>query len=463
MEQKFEKICVLDTNIILNDANNIFNISQGGNNLLVLPETAIDELDSKKTGFEEINFQAREFGRILSEAKVLKTSKLSDGKTLATIMRVKVKDDVIIDIVSLDDYKLEHVDKSIINDRKIIKVASFIAEHNYTTQKDIETILLSLDVMCRTRAISLNVKTESLDFNKKDREYNFIKEFEIQSSLLNTLSNKDIKVIDPDYVPENFCYVFIGETGHRVPAVIVNSRIELLDENQLRKHVVKPKNMGQLFAYFGMTNPIFNICLIDALAGSGKTLLALAAGMRNMDKGHYSKIIYVRNSIESVDKGEDVGYLPGLEEKFRIYNMPLYDTLEFIATQSLKDSKKEDQESVQAKVEELKLKYNIETCWVGEMRGRTFSNAFVIIDEVQNMSRKTAQLVLSRLDDTCKAVCIGSNRQIDNMYVNKYTNAMSVLLEKAEEEHDEVNLFCTKLDKVVRGRITQWAEKIFAN
>lgn len=456
----FEQAYVLDTNIILNDANDIFSISQNGNNLIILPETTIDELDSKKSGFDEINFQAREFGRILSEAEVISTTRVGTDIT-NTIMRIKVKNKIIIDIISISDYKLGDVDKGILNDRKIIQVAAFAKDHYKETVSN-EVVLLSLDVMCRTRAISLNVKTETLHNKRVDKEYEFIKELEISSTLLNTLSNKDIKSIDPEYKNENYCYIFKAETGHNVPGVIVNGRIELLDENQLRKHIVKPKNMGQLFAYYGMTNPIYNICLIDALAGSGKTLMAVAAGMRNIDKGNYNKIIYVRNSIESVDKGEDVGYLPGLEEKFRIYNMPLYDTLEFIATQLLKDSKKEDQESVQAKVDELKSKYNIETCWPGEMRGRTLSNAFVIIDEMQNMSNKTSQLVLSRLDDNCKAVCIGSNRQIDNMYINKYTNSMTVMLEEMTNSQEEVNLFATQLNKVVRGRITQFAERIYS-
>lgn len=459
----FEQAYVLDTNIILNDANNIFSISQNGNNLIILPETTIDELDSKKTGFDEINFQAREFGRILSEAEVISTLKVADDGNFNTIMRVKVKNDIIIDIISISNYNLD-VDKSILNDRKIIKVADFATSY-YKKEQIIEkeVVLLSLDVMCRTRAISLDVKTETLHNKLVDKEYDeFIKEIDIDSTLLNTLSNKDIRSIDPSYKNENFCYIFKAETGHQIPAVIVNERIELLDENQLRKHIVKPKNMGQLFAYYGMTNPIYNIVLIDALAGSGKTLLAVAAGMRNIDKGNYNKIIYVRNSIESVDKGEDIGYLPGLEEKFRIYNMPLYDTLEFIASQSLKDSKKEDEESVQAKVDELKAKYHIETCWPGEMRGRTFSNAFVIIDEMQNISNNTAQLILSRLDDNCKAICIGSNKQIDNMYINKYTNSMTHMLEEMSNKHDEVNLFATKLNKVVRGRITQFAERVFS-
>lgn len=451
---KFDNVYVLDTNIILNDANDIFTIAQEGNNLIVLPETVIDELDTKKTGFEEINFQARAFGRLLSDAEVIKTVKIGRDKNV-TVMRIKIKENIIIDIISFKNYELDSIEKAILNDRKIIKVASFAK----TFYKESKVVLLSLDVMCRTRAISLDVVAESLNNKNREKERHFIKEFDIQSSLLNTLNNKDIRTIDPHYDISNYCYIFKGETGHNVLAAIVNERIEIIDENDLRKHNIKPKNSGQLFAYQGMIDSRYNVCLIDALAGSGKTLLAVAAGMRCIDKGHQNKIIYIRNSIESLDKGEDVGYLSGNEEKFRIYNMPLYDTLEFIATQGLK--KAECAESVQTKVDELTSKYQIQTVWVGELRGRTLSNAFVIVDEAQNISKNTMQLILSRLDDSCKVIVIGSNRQIDNMYVNKYTNSLAFLLNEAEKEHPEINLFCTTLDKVVRGKITQWAERIF--
>lgn len=451
---KFDNVYVLDTNIILNDASDIFTISQQGSNLVVLPETVIDELDAKKTGFEEINFQARAFGRMLAEAEVIKTFKIGKSKDV-TIMRIKIQDETIIDIVSFKNYDLHDVEKVVLNDRKIIKVASF-AKNFY---KESKVVLLSLDVMCRTRAISLGVETESLNNKNREVQKQFIKELEINSSLLNSLANKDIRSIDPDYNISHYSYIFKGETGHKVLANIVNERIELIDENELRKHQIKPKNSGQLFAYQGMTDDRYNVCLIDALAGSGKTLLGVAAGMRCIDKGFFNKIIYVRNSIESLDKGEDVGYLAGNDEKFRIYNMPLYDTLEFMVTQN--KNKKETSESVQARVEELQAKYQIQPVWVGEMRGRTFSNAFVIIDEAQNISKNTMQLILSRMDDTCKVIVIGSNRQIDNMYVNKYTNSLAFLLNEAEKEQPEINLFCTSLDKVVRGKITRWAERIF--
>ena len=96
------------------------------------------------------------------------------------------------------------------------------------------------------------------------------------------------------------------------------------------------------------------------------------------------------------------------------------------------------------------------------MRGRTLSNAFIIIDEAQNMSNKTMQMVLSRVDNTCKVVVLGSNKQIDNFYVNKYTNALTTLLKATKEKNDFVNIFAIKLEKVLRGPITEWAEKIFS-
>ncbi len=105
--------------------------------------------------------------------------------------------------------------------------------------------------------------------------------------------------------------------------------------------------------------------------------------------------------------------------------------------------------------------YGIETMWVGEMRGRTLSNAFVVIDEAQNMSNKTMQMVLSRIDNSCKVIILGSNKQIDNFYVNKHTNALTTLLKSTKESSELVNIFAIRLQKVLRGPITEWAEQIF--
>ena len=98
----------------------------------------------------------------------------------------------------------------------------------------------------------------------------------------------------------------------------------------------------------------------------------------------------------------------------------------------------------------------------GRDERRTLSNSFIIIDEAQNMSNKTMQMVLSRVDSSCKVVILGSNKQIDNFYVNRYTNALTTLLKSTQNENNLVNIFAIKLEKkVLRGPITEWAENIF--
>lgn len=455
----FEKIYVLDTNIILEDANQLITIGQGGKNLIILPETVIDELDSKKSGFNEINFQAREFGRILSEAEVIKTRK-SGSKKDVTIMSLKVKD-IFIDIISFKDYELHGVDPSVINDRKIIRVAEFATTFY---KMPTETVLLSNDIMCRTRAVSLNVQAEGLTRNKESLKNEFVKVLRLDEIDTLRMDGAPIEHYDNTYEPQNYCYHFIADDGHERIGYIVDGLINFIDDEDFHGLAVKPLNLGQRFAMAGMQDDRIDVCVIEALAGSGKTLLAIAAGMKMIRAGKYDKIIYIRNSVESVDKAEEVGFLPGLEEKFKIYNYPLYDTLEFIAQKELKKSdNKASQESIEDKIQDLVQKYNIETMWNGSIRGRTISRSFVIVDEVQNFAKTSLQTVLTRMDKESKVVCIGSNRQIDHPYINKYTNGLSTLIKAAKEENEEINIFGTELNKVVRGKITEWTERIFEN
>lgn len=454
----FEKIYVLDTNIILEDANQLITIGQSGKNLIILPETVIDELDAKKSGFSEINFQAREFGRILSEAEVIKTRK-SGAKKDVTIMSLRVKD-IFIDIISFKDYGLQGVDPSVINDRKIIKAAEFAT--TYYKMPD-ATVLLSNDIMCRTRAVSLNVQAEGLTKNKESLKNEFVKVLRLKDIDSLRMDGAPITNYDRDYKPENYCYHFIAEDGHERIGYVVEGCINFIDDEDFHGLAVKPLNLGQRFAMAGMQDERIDVCVIEALAGSGKTLLAIAAGMKMVRQGKYDKIIYIRNSVESVDKAEEVGFLPGLEEKFKIYNYPLYDTLEFIAQKELKKTDGAKNQSIEDKIQELTQRYNIETMWNGSIRGRTISRSFVIVDEVQNFAKTSLQTVLTRMDKESKVVCIGSNRQIDHPYINKYTNGLSTLIKAAKEENEEINIFGTELNKVVRGKITEWTERIFEN
>lgn len=463
----FEKYFVLDTNIILSDAKNILKISQNSSNLIILPETVLDEIDSKKSGFEEINFQAREFARLLECCEIINTKLINDVK----IVRVFIKDgqtEALIDIISKEHYASEskNIALNIYNDRKILELSEFSKQY-YPK----EVIFLSMDVMARIRAISLDIEAKSLLGNDKSEfDLEFVKTIEIDFENIEFLSNASIYDFDAEYKPYNFCYCFkVKYSDQMILASIANEKIVILDEDDLREQVIVPLNKEQLFFSHALLNQFYNVLIIEAIAGSGKTLLALSAALKLVKKKEFQKIIYIRNSIESLDKGEDVGYLPGLEEKFRIYNHPLMDSLNYIVRSEHKKKKSAkpfyeelEESEITARVDMLIKAYGIETMWVGEMRGRTLSNSFIIVDEAQNMSNKTMQMVLSRIDNSCKVIVLGSNLQIDNFYVNKYTNALTTLLKSTKKKQELVNIFAIKLKKVLRGTITQWAEDIFS-
>ncbi len=466
----FEKYYILDTNILLEDATNIYKLSQEGKNLIILAETVLDEIDTKKSGFDEINFQAREFARILENASIVESLK----KDLYKIIRLKIENEknTIIDIISKEEYEvnIKNVSPNIINDRKILEIASFA---NIYYKKQVE--FLSLDIMARTRAISLDIKTDALVGKDKDVfDFEFSKEITINFEDLESLfDNEPISKFDSEYKPYNFSYSFkVKSSDQVILANIQNKRIKLLNEDEIRDQVITPLNKEQLFFSDAILNHLYNVLIVEAKAGSGKTLLALSGALKLVRQKFFQKIIYIRNSIESLDKGEDVGYLPGLEEKFKIYNHPLMDSLDYIirTEHKRKRNKKNpdlivselDDQEVTARIEQMISNYGIETMWVGEMRGRTLSNAFIIIDEAQNMSNKTMQMVLSRIDSSCKVVVLGSNKQIDNFYVNKYTNALTTLLKSTKNENNLVNTYAIKLQKVLRGPITEWAEEIFS-
>ncbi|AXX87731.1 PhoH family protein [Malaciobacter marinus] len=451
-----EKIYVLDTNIILQNIQNLNRISDNKSNKIVIPETVLLELEDKKKLVNELGFYAREFARLLAKMKI----KEVDYKTGYKVVKLFNKE-ISLDIISKNTYESQieqaHISES--NDKRIIETAALAQEY----YKGAQTIFVSLDVYARTFALFKGLKAETLHDDKSTvPTFEFIKYINLDSSLFNSLEQVDIKTIDKNYTNENFSYCFESNDGNKVFALIINEKINLLNESDFKALNVKPVNLKQKLFMKAILSNMYDLLVIDAKAGSGKTLISVVSAMRLIDLGFYDKIVYVRNSIESLDKGADIGYLAGNDEKFRIYNMALSDTLEFIAKKQLrKNENKENKESIESKISELTSKYCIETLWPGEARGRTLNSSIVIMDEWQNSSEKTSQLILSRLDESCMAIVIGSNRQIDNLYLNKYNNGLTSLLKQTSKKHEEINMFAIELDKAVRGKFAEFTERIF--
>jgi len=455
-------ILIVDTNILLLSADNLlvapamFKCSE-----IVIPETCIDEIDSKKSGHTEIAFQAREFGRLLTKAEKIKVE--HTDTLVSTYLQL---DGIIIHIVSAKEYpKSNDDDPSIRNDRKILHIAKEIA--NLCT--DYNVLFCSNDVMCRIRGESLGLQT--VDFKEvQEVDTEFTQGITVSSDIFANLP-ADPYMLHNSHTVSTFNYrITDSYTGQVKFANIINNRVVPItheDELRLRKQEMPPINGDQLLMSALIQHPNVDIVVAEALAGSGKTVTAISNAMVLVaGNSPYSNIVYIRNSVDDIgERDEEIGFLSGNDEKVKGYLYPFYDTLDSIVRRSIKTkSKSQDIEQlVQEGIASLLSRYNMQAMIAMGTRGRTFENSIVIIDEAQNIGKSTMQKLLTRIGKNCKVIIIGSLKQIDSKYLNKYTSGLSVVLNAVSKIETSITIAGVSLTKVVRGPITEWAERIFSS
>lgn len=451
------KYLVLDTNILLADANNLLTLGRDPNVIIVLPETVLAELDAKKSGFEEINYQARAAARILSGAGVKKISQEKDYT--CTHLQIGVQ---TILVVSLRQYTADPSEYGG-NDQRIIEVAKVF--------DNVE--LMSIDFYMRLRAQAVGLRTSDLKI-VDDTECEFVKEYEVENAeMFRTLHDTNIYVVNPAHKPEHYSYKFTCDSiGQMKLATIVKDRIKVLGkdtEQDLRQQDCPPVNSEQLLASKAIQDPTVDLVLIEGQAGSGKNIVALsnAICLLRTAKNKYQQIIYMRNPINDEQNGEEIGFLSGNDEKYAVYLGPIEDTIDFIVRQKTiaksTDKAGSLEVRVQERIEELKAECNLEAIITTGLRGRTFHNAVIILDEWQNTNQATAQKALTRVGKNCKVIVLGSQKQIDSKYVTKYNNGLAILMNEARNRviDTEINMFAIELKKVVRSEMALFAEELF--
>jgi PhoH-like ATPase len=442
---KTKKCYSIDTNIILDNPSNIMKLYDDGNTI-ILPEVVIDELDNKKSGFDELNYNARQFARFLEEAEII--SKEIKGEML--FIKTKIESlGIELFIVSKQEYKCESskIALNILNDRKILEVTA-------DAQKFFpDIIFISLDIMARTRALSLGIRTETLKGKDQKLEFEFHKTLEISDY------NGNFKSLDISFESETTSLEITNEIGKKFFYFKnKNSQFELLDEKNEKKYPAPPINLMQKVA----SNIIYDeadISVIFGSAGTGKNVIALSSAMRLIDTKEYKKIYYIRRTIISGSAEDELGFLPGtLEDKMSGYNYPLEDSLTKIAKLKKRDAKKEDIEEMVMKYKE---KYDIEYLYAGHLRGSTLEdNSIIIIDEAQNASISFMKTMISRVGPHSIVIVLGSNNQIDSQYLNKYNNALTALMKKSKNENT-LSLRVIELKNVIRSKHAEWADEEF--
>ena len=449
---------ILDTNILLLDAHNLLTLGVGRD--IVLSEIVLSEIDSKKSIIGDLGFNAREFGRLLNKAEVLE-SVLTDYFHVTTFKLGEVHIKILANIVGCTDVMS--------NDRKIIQSALMYQKWIGDTVE-----FMSNDMLAKHlgRIAGLEVSEFKII---EDYKFEFVKEIKIdEPEVFRVLHYKSIVGINAEHKPENFSYRFeCATTGQIKLGVIVDGRINIIGkdtETELRRQQVNPCNAEQLLMSKAIHEDMIDIVVVEASAGSGKTVMALSNAMRLLDlhRDRYDSIIYMRNTVDDYgEKDEEVGFLSGNAEKMAVYLGPLKDTLDFMVRDNIKAKKlkgKELEETVTMQIEELTAKYNIQDMVALGTRGRTFTNSVVIIDEAQNIGHATMQKLISRVGKNCKVIVIGSNRQIDSKYLTKWNNGMSILLAHCKKPgfSTDVGIFAINLEKTVRSKIAKFAEDLFS-
>ena len=458
---------VLDTNIPLHGADTIHTLGNA-DTIIVLPETVLNELDSKKSKMDELGYQAR------SVSRLIKAGRKDPSFLLGPNIRVapRLIEGVTVWLVSLNTYPdFPAIDPNIYNDRKIIEVAMQLQAH-YAGDNDKKVVFTTNDVMCEINAEALGLTVT--DFKVVDKvDFELTKELEVTDAVFRALHGKAIIDVDPKHIKENYNYKFSTPASEQIKiASISNGTISILGkdtESDLRRQMVNPRGADQLLLSRAILEPSNNLVICEAKAGTGKTLVSLSSAMRLLKTNTpYTSILYVRASINDVEKIEEVGFLPGsAEEKNAVYFHPLFDSLDFMARAKIGTNHnlkaKELEEKVEALVAKMVIDYNIEMLTGLGMRGRTFRDTVVIIDEGQGMSKGSMQKVLTRFGEHCKVIIAGSNNQIDNPNLTKFTNGLSVLLNDCAYGKDaKIGKHVVPLYKVVRSDFAEYAENLFS-
>ncbi|WP_159520942.1 PhoH family protein [Sunxiuqinia indica] len=420
------KLFVLDTNVILHDHTCIY---QFKDNDIIIPLTVLEELDKFKRGNDPINFQAREFVRILDG---IVGEKLFNGG-------IKLGDSLGKLIIATGKPFTEAMKQSFkedIPDHRILAVAEYVKKENPKRQ----TVLVSKDINLRMKAKSLGILSEDYQNDKiKDPQVfeKSIKEVDnFKDELINRLYDEGSFAISESEIKEapkpNEYFILKGNKSSVLGRFDKTSQRVIRVEKRVA-YGIKPRNAEQTFSLNSLLNPDIKLVSLTGKAGTGKTLLALAAALEQNKQ--YEQILLARPIVALSNR--DLGYLPGdATEKISPYMQPLFDNLSVIK-HAFNPRSQEYQ-----KIEELLKEERLLITPLAYIRGRSLSNAFFIVDEAQNLTPHEIKTIITRAGEGTKMVFTGDMQQIDSPYLDMKSNGLAYMTDKmrSQELFSHVNL-----------------------
>jgi len=423
-----KKTFCLDTNVLLYDPSALFTFDD---NDIIIPFAVLDELDRKKTRQDEVGANSRATARYLDDLR--KEGNLSKGVSLKNGGTLKIvrKEDLI------DDLPDEIKNLKLVDD---IVLATAMSQEGPVS-------LITKDISLRVKSDSLGVPCEDYLKHHVAEDtgsiYQGVRRIEATEDQIASFHQKEHGLAFSKEEKEKYSLhanqFLVMKSNPSEDASI--GRFISVDENirPLSKHDkvwgLKPRNKEQRFALDLLLDDDIKLVTLAGKAGTGKTLLSVASGLEKvLSDNSYSRLIISR-PVHPL--GNDIGFLPGtFEEKMLPWTKPILDNLKFLFTEETKKGKTDPMVSL------LFEKGTIEIEAITYMRGRSISNAFIIIDEAQNLSVHELKTIITRVGGNTKIILTGDIEQIDNSYVDSVSNGLTYAVEmfKSHSIAGHVNL-----------------------
>lgn len=419
-KKKQQKIFVLDTSVILYNHNAIYSFED---NDVAIPITVLEELDYFKKGNETKNFETREFIRIMD-----RLSKNNSLQNWIPIDRPKAGYFKVIMQERADELDATKVFGENNADHRILNATLSMCEEH----PEKKVTLVTKDINLRLKAKSLNIPAEDFETGKiKDIESLYTGMGVIEGLTKEVIDNvyangfcmpEDVGIKDP--IPNHYYILKNNRTSALVFYNPVLERIERIEKTPAYR--ITPRNAEQVFALHAIRNPKVKLVTMQGVAGTGKTLLALAGAL---DQKRNFKQIYLARPIVPLSN-KDIGYLPGdIASKLNPYMEPLWDNLKFIQNQF--NEKDREFKKISDALEQEKLVITP----LAYIRGRSISNVCFIVDEAQNLTPHEVKTIITRAGENTKIIFTGDIYQIDTPYLDSQSNGLSYLIDKIKH-HD---------------------------
>ena len=410
-----KKLFIIDTNVLLHDYKCIYNFEE---NDIIIPIVVLEELDKFKRGNDLINFHAREFTRELDKLSgdMLLTANIPLGENLGN-MHIETGKDF--------SEKVSQSFPERTADHRILAIAEYVCSAN----KDKTVVLITKDINLRMKAKSLGIIAQDYENDKVANIDDLYKGIRILEGVNQESISKLYEL--PEGVSSSEFSLEANITGHQFFIMKNNGSSALAHYNPVNKMLnrvikqttygIEPRNAEQTFAIEALSNSDIQLVSLTGKAGTGKTLLALAAALQQHKR--YKQIFLARPIVPLANR--DLGFLPGdVKEKMDPYIQPLYDNLTVIK------HKFSHQSPEFLRINDMIKEEKLVITPLAYIRGRSLSNIFFIVDEAQNLTPHEIKTIITRAGEGTKMVFTGDIEQIDSPYLDTASNGLSYLSDK---------------------------------